>query len=201
MTDNEPMWSEEDITERRRMYADPEGIFQKSGRGAELLSQFNARIEAARIAGSLPPAPEPFGPKQALAQLLASEFPAGENGHLFNDGLGQMLKQREEQFVAMRYTEKQIAEIADETAKDLERDIGPHSGEYNRETGQWSIVTGQARLAELLAAAEPMLADLDVRQRKTTRDMLKSDRRLLKLYAAKGQRKVAYAARKKELGL
>jgi hypothetical protein len=62
---------------------------------------------------------------------LASEFPVGENGHLINDGLAQMLDQRKAQFVAMRHTEKQIAEMAAETAKDLDRDIGPYSGEYN----------------------------------------------------------------------
>jgi hypothetical protein len=201
MTNNEPMWSEQDIAERRRMYTDPDGIFQKSGRGAELLGQFEARIEAARIAGHLPPAPEPFGPKQVLAQQFASEFPTGEAGNFFSDGLIEMLDQRGEQFRAMKYTEKQIADMADHTAKDLASDIGPYSGEYNRETGQWSVVTGHTRLAELLAAAEPMLADLDADQRKVTRDMLKSDRRLLELYAAKGQRKTAYTARKKALGL
>jgi hypothetical protein len=176
-------------------------VFQKSGRGTELLAEFDARIAAARIAGHLPPAPEPFGPKQALAQQLACEYPTGETGHCLSDGLSEMLDQRGEQFRGMKYTEKQIAEMADATAKQLDRDIGPYSGEYNRETSQWSIVTGHSRLAELLAAAEPMLAELGADQRNATRNMLKSDRRLLELYAAKGQRKTAYAARKKALGL
>jgi hypothetical protein len=191
----------EDIAEMRSRYTDPEGIYQKSGRGAELLARFDARIEAGRIAGHLPSAPEPFGPKQALAQQLACEYPTGETGHSLSDGLAEMLDQRGEQFRGMKYTEKQIAEMADATAKDLAHDIGPYSGEYNRQTGQWSTVTGHTRLTELLAAAEPMLAELGPDQRKATRDMLKSDRRLLELYAAKGQRKTAYAARKKELGL
>ena len=41
----------EEIAEIRARYTDPEGIYQKSGRGAELPQAFEDRIAAGRISG------------------------------------------------------------------------------------------------------------------------------------------------------
>ncbi len=184
------MLTENDIAALRKPIEDPTGPYAKAGPTAQAkaLAEFDARIEAGRLAGHLGTAPAPIDAKEMAEQEMAAMFPSGADP--IGEGMAELLAKSEERFKDL--SGEQLAALADQSAKELGE---TREAEYEADSvtfKRWRVLTGSMRLDRLIEQAN-VPADQVAK--------LKANLPALKIKAALGQRNVALAAERKRRGI
>jgi len=194
------------LTGLRDSVAGGESVYGPVGSPSQVakLAELDAKIALGRQLGEIAPAPEPWSVNRAAQERLAAEFPAGD--------VSQEIAQEPEAKVAYLTAQfdriagldtREQADIAQRVAGDFANRASVtsmrHSG-YQRAMG--SYPSGTAIVDALIAEAEPAInAATWIGDRQKTLQLLRLDRQMLELWAARGRNVAAYAARKAQLGL
>jgi hypothetical protein len=177
------------------VYGDP-----KSPRGAEKLAELDAKISLGRRLGEIAPAEEPWSEQRVAKERLAQEYPLGEPTAALPEHHRDFLSTQVDRLANLDGTAltRMADQVATECDDQVSRVSAPHSA-YDRATGQKP--GGHAIVRAMLADAEPIIAaNVKPADQAAFRKALAADRKLLEIFAARGQEVAGYAARKKHYG-
>ena len=170
-----------------------------SPKQVEKMAELEARLDLGRELGEIPAAPAPWADR-VRQERLKQEFPFGDPAEapvseLLANGISQGFQHLDELPPA------ELARRADLVASDFADRASRVSFAHSRfDPATGTKPGGYAIVEALVKVAEPAIQALgDADDHDAMRKLIRSDRQLLELFAARGQAMTAFAERKKQL--
>jgi hypothetical protein len=190
--DRTPALTEEWAANHRRLIEDPNGLWQKSGRGAEYLRKHDTMVAEARLTGALPaePPPPPLDPRQQAFENVLARYPEPQP---FPEIQVEHQKATFARFGEM--TVEQQGRLAAEVAKAVNDHPSELDGFSRYDAASGTYATGPEIVDAMIAAAEPAVRAQYSDQKEASRvlQLLRLDRRLLQQYVQRGRAMAARA--------
>lgn len=167
------------------------------------LAELDARLEHHRHMGEAPPPTPPWTQERVAAERLAAEHPLGDPAAVTIPAA--LAEHWDRQFDALAELDGlRFAKACDAVAQDIAgraSEVTFRHGAYNPGNGRYA--SPHEIVEALVKDAEPAVRAI-AEDQKTATTMLKlirADRKLLELFASRGQARQAYQASKKRYGL
>ena len=199
MSEDRPVITEASVAAQRKMYEDPNGIFQQSGRGAEYLRDHDVRVAELRLRGVLPVEPpkvlDPMA--QARQNVLARDFPELKPSP---DIVTTAHSARFDELDAMPADRQ--SRLAAEVAKEFHDYPRAEDGYSRYDPATGTYATGAEVVDRLVEDARPSVY-AEAEDAETAAEIMKLirlDAKILRYHAARGRHMTRIADGRRKLG-